>query len=103
MPREEPNPQSRVEIGKRLWILREALDKTQAQMAKLAGLASPSAWANYEKGDRRISLDHALRLHALAGVPITYIYHGSMADIPSDLLDKINAKLAELDKKNRAK
>lgn len=103
MPKEEPNPQSRVEIGKRLLILREALGKTQAQMAKLAGLASASAWANYELGDRRIGLDHALRLHTLAGVPIAYIYHGSLADMPADLLEKIDAALASADKTSRAR
>jgi DNA-binding XRE family transcriptional regulator len=53
MAREAPNPESRIEIGKRLKLLRDALDKTQLQMAHLAGLTTPNAWTNYENGSRR--------------------------------------------------
>ncbi len=91
MARELPNPESRIEIGKRLKLLREALQATQGTMARHAGLTSASAWTNYELGDRRIHLDNALKLKATLGVSIAYTYHGDMSGLPVHLAEKIHA------------
>lgn len=92
MAREEPNPNSRQEIGKRLKLLREALGKkTQMQMAQMAGLTTASAWTNYEKGIRRIELDNALMLQQRTGAPIAWIYHGDMRGLPYDLAENVHA------------
>jgi transcriptional regulator with XRE-family HTH domain len=99
MAREAPNPESRIEIGKRLKLLRDALDKTQLQMAHLAGLTTPNAWTNYENGSRRIGLDYAFKLKMRIGASISYIYHGDMSDLPADLAEKINALMAQAPRK----
>lgn len=99
MPREAPNPESRPEIGKRLKLLREALDKTQAEMAHLAGLSGAPAWNNYEMGFRRIGLDYAFKLKMRVGASITYIYHGDMSDLPQDLAEKIAALITQSHRK----
>lgn len=93
MAREIPNPESRIEIGRRLRLLRDAEGKTQAQMAKLAGLTTASAWNNYERGIRRIEMDSALELRRQLNIPLEYIYQGEMGRLPGDTLEKIHARM----------
>jgi transcriptional regulator with XRE-family HTH domain len=76
-----------------LAITRQALDLTQAQMAAMCGLATRSAWANYEKGYRVISRTAAYRLCLAIGVSTDWIYRGRLNDVGRDLAEKIQAEL----------
>lgn len=86
------NPASPEEVAKRLRLLRRALGQTQAFLAGLLGCA-PQAWANYEAGDRRISVDLALKLCVLTGVSLDWIYRGNMAMLPTELAEKIQIEM----------
>lgn len=88
MTREMPNPYSLAEIAKRLKLLRNALNNTQATMATMAGV-TPAAWGNYESGIRRIEIDAVTRLRAAIGVTSEWIYYGNMAQLPVELAEKI--------------
>ena len=89
MARRSADPTSMEEIGRRLLLTRQALGHTQVMMARLMGSASNGqAWANYEAGTRRISIDHALEL-AKHGVPLDWIYQGQTINLPPALREKI--------------
>lgn len=92
MSREPPSPHSLAEIAKRLRLLREALDNTQASMASLAGV-TPAAWGNYESGLRRIRVDEALRLCSALGVTLDWVYRGNMSQLPIELGEKLQLEL----------
>jgi transcriptional regulator with XRE-family HTH domain len=88
------NPTSALEIGRRLALTRAALGYTQATMARLMGSATAGqAFANYESGLRRISLDHAIKLCQTCGLTLEWIYLGQMQNLPPDLRDKIQKLL----------
>lgn len=93
MPRGNPiNPASSEEVARRLVLLRRALGHTQAFLAGLLDCA-PQAWANYEAGDRRISVDMALKLCAITGVSLDWVYRGNMAMLPTELAEKIQVEM----------
>src|SRR5262245_33222971 len=84
------DPSSIAEIGKRLALTRTALGYTQFSMAKLMGSKSQGqAYANYELGFRRISIDHALALCRSCRLTLAWIYQGQLDDLPPDIRDKI--------------
>ncbi len=86
------NPASSEEVVKRLVLLRRALGYTQAFLAGLLDCA-PQAWANYEGGDRRISVDMALKLCAVTGVSLDWVYRGNMSMLPTELAEKIQIEM----------
>lgn len=95
MARRSADPTSMSEIGRRLALTRQALGHTQVMMARLMGSSSNGqAWANYEAGMRRISIDHALEL-AKHGVALNWIYQGETINLPPDLRDKIQRLMLE--------
>jgi transcriptional regulator with XRE-family HTH domain len=49
-------------------------------------------WANYEAGERRISLNHALALCHSYGVTLEWIYRGHTNSLPQDLAEKIRSQ-----------
>ncbi|KKK86995.1 hypothetical protein LCGC14_2757680 [marine sediment metagenome] len=63
------------EIGQRLKELRISQGKSQAAMAELC-LVSRPAWSQWEKGSKRITLEHAARLALKLGVSIDWITLG---------------------------
>lgn len=86
------NPASSEEVAKRLVLLRRALGQTQAFLAGLLDCA-PQAWANYEAGDRRISVDMALKLCGVTGVSLDWVYRGNMSMLPAELAEKIQIEM----------
>lgn len=92
MVRGVPNPTSREMIAHRLRLTRRALGYTQAFISNLIGLQQ-SAWNNYETGLRRIDVDPALRLCAVTGVTMSWIYEGNIATLPADLAEKVQLEL----------
>lgn len=102
MARGLPNPYSLDEIAKRLFLLRKALNNTQAQMGSLAGV-SGNAWQNYEAGARRIDLDNVFQLEAATGAPQEWIYQGVMARMPIELAQKLEFAKREIERERRKK
>lgn len=88
MARDLPNPYSLGEIAKRLKLLRNALGNTQGTMGALAGVTD-KAWQNYEAGIRRIEIDAVTRLRAALGVTSEWVYYGNLAQLPAELLEKL--------------
>lgn len=94
MARGRPDPSSVEEIAARLRLIRTALGKTQAFMSQMIGSATDGqAWGNYETGERRISLDHALTLCQRTGLTLDFIYRGNMVSLPEDLGQKIQTQI----------
>ena len=94
MARGAPNPTSIEEIGERLRITRAALGHTQATMSRLMGSSTDGqAFGNYETGERRISIDHALALCAKVGLTMDWIYRGNIQSLPAELAEKIQVQL----------
>lgn len=92
MARLSPNPSAPDAVAHRLLLLRRALGHTQAFMAGLLGSA-PQAWANYESGGRLISISLAMKLCAVTGVSLDWIYRGNMAMLPAELAEKIQIEM----------
>jgi transcriptional regulator with XRE-family HTH domain len=93
-PRRSSDPTSQVEIGARLALTRSALGYTQAMMSKLMGSATAGqAFANYESGLRRISINHAIKLCQTCGLTMDWIYQGQMQNLSPDLRAKIQELL----------
>jgi transcriptional regulator with XRE-family HTH domain len=61
---------------------------SQADMCRAAGFSS-SQWAQYETGERRLSLNAALKLHSIFGVTLDFLYLGDMSGLPVRLAAKI--------------
>jgi transcriptional regulator with XRE-family HTH domain len=100
MPRGEPNPYALEEIAKRLFLLRKALNNTQAQMGALCGV-SGNAWQNYEAAVRRIELDNVFQLESATGAPQEWVYRGFMARMPLELAQKIELAKREIEREKR--
>jgi transcriptional regulator with XRE-family HTH domain len=77
-------------IGDRLRMTREALKKNQATWCRMVGI-DQQAWNNYERGRRRISLDHALKVVKATGVGLDWIYRGISKDLPHDIFIGVQA------------
>ena len=78
------------EIGARLALTRRALGFTQADMGRLMGATSNGqAWQNYEAGNRRISIDHALMLCRNCGLTLDWIYQGQLVNLPPALREHL--------------
>lgn len=92
------NPESNEAIGRRLSALRIVLDKSQEEMQVMMGVGhGNSLWSDYENGNRRISMNHALglcRSPELPGMTLEWIYKG--VPIFNDLMERVRAKEREL-------
>jgi transcriptional regulator with XRE-family HTH domain len=96
MVRMPSDPTSIAEIGRRLELTRRALGLTQVMMGRLVGaISSGQAWGNYEAGNRRISIDHALALSRTLGVSLDWVYQGQMVNLPPELREKIQRIILE--------
>lgn len=82
-------------IARRLELTREASKLNQAAWCRLTGI-STQAWNNYETGDRRISLDAALRVCVASGATLDWIYRGITSGLPLSLATAI----AELERRS---
>jgi transcriptional regulator with XRE-family HTH domain len=93
MPHRETNPESLDSIAYRLKLTRKALGYTQPFIAHLIGATTHSTWSNYERSERRIDLDHALRLCSATSVTLEWIYRGNLSGLPADVASKIIAEM----------
>jgi len=73
------------DIGRRLVLLRHALnDPTSAAFAERVGI-TPQSMNNYERGVRRIELDKALQIVTRTGVTLDWIYRGEKSGLSTHL------------------
>jgi transcriptional regulator with XRE-family HTH domain len=75
-------------ICSRLKWTREALGHTQADWCRLTEIG-PQAWNNYERGIRRISLNHAVQLCEKIDVSLDWIYRGVTTGLPKTFAEKV--------------
>ena len=78
-------------IAQRLKRTREAMGLKPAAWCRLVDI-EPAAWANYESGLRRISIDQALKVCRATGVSLDWIYRGLMQGMPVDLATKLQGR-----------
>lgn len=88
MAKAQKRPTDMSEIAERLRITREASGLKQAAWCRLTGVSAP-AWNNYEAGNRRISIDEALKVCAAVGVTLDWIYRGQAAGLPMNYATEI--------------
>jgi DNA-binding XRE family transcriptional regulator len=77
------------DIGRRLSALRAALDNiSQAELCRQIK-CSTNRWNQYESGERRITVEIAMRLAARFGVSLDWIYRDDPRLLPQELYKKI--------------
>src|SRR5689334_19482893 len=86
------HPESQEAVGRRLEAFRKAIGARQEELTKLLGGERNSLWANYEAGERRISLDRALILCREFGLTLEWIYRGHKHYLPDELREKIRVQ-----------
>lgn len=75
-------------IGKRLVVTVEALDMKPAELCRQIGVA-PNRWSQYARGDRRITLDVAVKLCERYGLTLDWLYRGDASSLPQRLHQKL--------------
>ena len=79
------------DVGERMRLVREAKGfPHQGAFAKLLGV-SQSRYANWEQGLHPIPYDFAIKLHALTGANLDFIYRGDMSGLPAQLVESFTA------------
>ena len=79
-----------VGIGYRLTLTREVLGKGQQDFADAAGI-NASAYNQYERGKRRISVEHAHKLCDHYHLTLDWIYRGDISGLKYQTVEAIRA------------
>lgn len=84
---------SAVEVGKRLRLVREALQMSQTALCRLAEI-TPQAWNNAETGDNLLTVTNAAKLCRVTGITMDWIYLGQVIPraLPAIVLKKIGKR-----------
>jgi len=82
-----------IAVSHRLALLRQFHSDKAAEFCRKAGIAQ-STWNNYETGDRRISLDAAIRLCNRFRITLDWIYRGEQYGLPAEFVDYLRASEA---------
>lgn len=77
------------DVGRRLSLVRRALDLNQQEFGARAGLSQPQ-YNQFETGKRRLSLDAALALCHVYSLTLDYLYRGDPSGLPYRLATRIN-------------
>ena len=80
-----------IEVGKRLKILREALNMSQVALCRATGIGD-QVWNNAETGDNLLTVPNAVKLCRVTGVTMDWIYLGQVTALPFSLLNAIIKK-----------
>lgn len=79
------------DIAERLRRLRLAYGFPQARAwCQFVGMAEPS-WNAFERGNRRITIDEALKICAKTGASLDWIYRGLEGTLPLHVAQKLAA------------
>jgi transcriptional regulator with XRE-family HTH domain len=93
-------PEDAAEISRRMRAVRAITGLSQEKFAKRYGFGK-SQWTQAE-GGHRLGIDGAIRLVQEMRLTLDWIYLGDPAMMPSDTLDAIRLKMAELDLPRKA-
>lgn len=77
-------------VGRRLRLVREALDLSRREVCDRYGYGI-TAWDNYENGVRAFDHETAIRFVEGTGITFDWLYRGRLEMLPSHLADKIRA------------
>ena len=83
-----PMPFSRIEVVRRLVLLRESLGLEAAELCRQTGLAE-NRWSQYESGKRPITLAAAIILRERYGATLDWIYCGDESGLPQRLVGQM--------------
>ena len=79
------------DVGERMRMVREARGfPHQGAFAKLLGV-SQSRYANWEQGAHPVPYDFAIKIHALTGADLDFLYRGDMSGLPPQLIESLTA------------
>jgi transcriptional regulator with XRE-family HTH domain len=82
-------------MGQRLKWVREAMEKSQAEMADIVGVHQ-TAWSLYERGRRWPDQFEAVRLMAKLQISREYLLEDSLEGVERDLAIRLAARHPEL-------
>lgn len=96
MAKQQRPSEMKTQAGLRLKAARLALDVPRADVfaAKLG--VSPTAYGNYEKGERLADAAMLVRLLEKSGIGADWVYAGSLAGVPFELAEILRQKAAEV-------
>ncbi len=81
------------EIRRRLTLVREWKDMTQAEFCRATGI-SQTLWSMIEGGTRKCSHRNLSKIKSAFSVPFDWLYDGDITEqIPNGLLKYVNTKL----------
>jgi transcriptional regulator with XRE-family HTH domain len=72
------------QYGKRLSAMRQALGLSQAELCRAIGV-SANRWNQYEKGERKITVEIAIKLQRKFGITLDWVYLGDPNMLPAIL------------------
>jgi DNA-binding XRE family transcriptional regulator len=90
MPTKDIEPTSVQDVAERLAITRDAMGWSQAELCRRSGISKQS-WNNAETADERISVDNAIKLCRATHVTLDWVYRGTRALLPANVLAMVNA------------
>lgn len=79
----------KIDVGRRLYLARRAVDMHQAEFGDAAGMSQPQ-YSMVESGRRLLTLTYALQFCARFGLSLDWIYRGDPSGLPVRLVDAIN-------------
>lgn len=79
----------KTKTNNRLWLARKRRGLQQKQIAKLLGYQTVTQVSRYEKGFRVPSLETALRLEIILGVPLRMLFNELYEQLEGDIRQKM--------------
>lgn len=81
-------------VGRRIAALREAMAMSKAQFADALGYDRSSQTKLEAGGKKLLQIDTAMKICAMTGVGLDYIYRGDLSDVPEKIRPKVLIELA---------
>lgn len=85
---------SKENVAKRLKWLREYLELTQVEMAASVE-TTPTLYNNWERGRQRLSLEGALRINAIYGTTLDFLFLDRREDLPKAMLKDLSSQFLD--------
>ena len=86
-------PESNKALSNRLKFTREALGVKPADVCKRLKVGA-NAWSQYESGERRITLQVAIKFCAEYGLTLDWIYRAEPSRLPHDIRMRLPSEVA---------
>ncbi len=76
------------EIGERLIIVRDILELSNNDLAKILSVSN-SRVGNWVSGHRRFPVDYAIKLLRIYGISLDYLYDGKVSALPASMASAV--------------